>query len=169
MTRPAVSWGLTSAGLALGTYFAMLFVLALYLQEGLGRTPLYSGLALVSWVAAFGISGQILKRLGSRKLPHLPAIGFLILAATYLSISATLALDLSGQAILITLLGFGGLGFGLGRNSAIVQVINNVPDGWQTRCSSESARASSSTCSIVSRADTTSKAWFLKGSLAASA
>src|SRR5439155_264960 len=52
LRRPAVSWGLAAYGAQASTYFATLFVLALYLQRGLGRSPLYSGLALVSWVAA---------------------------------------------------------------------------------------------------------------------
>jgi len=34
----------------------MLFVLAQYLQQGLGRSATYSGLVLVSWVAAFGVA-----------------------------------------------------------------------------------------------------------------
>ncbi len=63
LTRPAVGWGLLSYGAALTTYFAMLFVLALYLQGGLGHSALYSGLALVSWVAAFGVAGPLVRRL----------------------------------------------------------------------------------------------------------
>jgi hypothetical protein len=33
-------------------------VLAVHLQQGLGRSPLYCGPALVSWVAAFGAAGS---------------------------------------------------------------------------------------------------------------
>jgi hypothetical protein len=43
----------------------VLFTLALYLQQGLGKSPACSGLALVSWVAAFGIPGPVLARRGS--------------------------------------------------------------------------------------------------------
>lgn len=130
LARPPVAWGLLSTSLALGTYFAMLFILALYLQEGLDKTPLYSGLALISWVAAFGISGQVIKRVRQDRLPRFSAIGFLILAAVYFGIGASLALGVSSQVLLITLLGFGGLGFGLGRSTAVVQIINNVPDRY---------------------------------------
>ena len=49
LTRPAVAWELTANFARIGTYFAMLFVLAQYLQQGLGRSATYSGLVLVSW------------------------------------------------------------------------------------------------------------------------
>jgi hypothetical protein len=63
LTRPAVGWGLGSLGLLAGVYFAVLFVLALYLQQGLGHSAAYSGCALVSWVAAFGVTGPLLDRM----------------------------------------------------------------------------------------------------------
>jgi hypothetical protein len=46
----AISWGLAAQALATVTYAALLFVLAIYLQQGLGKSPLYSGLAVLSWV-----------------------------------------------------------------------------------------------------------------------
>ncbi len=130
LARPAVSWGLVSSGASLATYFGMLFTLALYLQQGLGKTPLYSGLALVSWVAAFGVSGPVLKRLPPARIPLCSAVGFLILAAAYLGIAVSLAANQTSDPLLITLLGFGGLGLGLGRNSAVVYITNGVPDRY---------------------------------------
>ena len=53
LTVPTVSWGLSSIAAATGTYYALLFTLALYLQQGLGHSPLVSGLTLAPWVAAF--------------------------------------------------------------------------------------------------------------------
>ncbi|MHB8576053.1 MAG: MFS transporter [Dehalococcoidia bacterium] len=130
LARPAVAWGLIAAGVSLGAYFGMLFVLALYLQQGLGKTPLYSGLALVAWVAAFGISGPILKRMRPARIPLLSVIGFIILTAAYLSISLSLLVNQTGDALLITLLGVGGLGLGLGRNSAITHITTSVADRY---------------------------------------
>jgi hypothetical protein len=51
--------GLAAHAFTTLTYFALLFVLALYLQQGLGKGPAYSGLAMVSWVAAFGVAGRL--------------------------------------------------------------------------------------------------------------
>jgi MFS family permease len=130
LAHPAVAWGLTASGAALGTYFAMLFVLALYLQQGLGQSPLYSGLALVSWVAAFGLSGPVLGRLPPNRVPLFSAIGFLLLAAAYLGIAASVILGQSAGAPLFALLGLGGLGLGLGRTATVAHVTNSIPDRY---------------------------------------
>ena len=45
--RPAILLGLVAMLTATGTYYALLFTLAQYLQHGLGRSPLVSGLFLV--------------------------------------------------------------------------------------------------------------------------
>src|SRR5262249_5975907 len=66
IARPVVSWGLLAQAAVASTYYALLFTLAVYLQQGLGRSALASGLTLVSWVAAFGVAGQILRRWGTR-------------------------------------------------------------------------------------------------------
>ena len=58
-----MAWELTANFARTSTYFAMLFVLAQYLQQGLGRSATYSGLVLVSWVAAFGVAAPVTRRL----------------------------------------------------------------------------------------------------------
>lgn len=60
LARPAINWALGSLALSGGVYIAILFVLALYLQDGLRHSPAYSGLVLVPWVAAFGVAGPLL-------------------------------------------------------------------------------------------------------------
>ena len=68
LARPAVAWELTANFARTSTYFAMLFVLAQYLQQGLGRSATYSGLILVSWVAAFGVAAPVTRRRVFRKI-----------------------------------------------------------------------------------------------------
>jgi len=80
LARRAVGWGLASQAAGTATYFAVLFTLALYLQQGLGRSAAYSGLALVSWVAAFGIPGPVLGRLCGRARALAAPAGSLIIA-----------------------------------------------------------------------------------------
>jgi predicted MFS family arabinose efflux permease len=112
LARPAVGWGLASQAAATGTYFAILFTLALYLQQGLGKSAAYSGLALVSWVAAFGIPGPVLSRRSARVRALAAPAGAALLAAGYAGLAATLyAGDTSGIA-LMALLGVAGLGLG---------------------------------------------------------
>jgi predicted MFS family arabinose efflux permease len=114
LARPAIGWGLVSQAAATGTYFAVLFTLALYLQAGLGKSPAYSGLALVAWVAAFGVPGPVLGRLPERARALAAPAGSLVLGAAYSAIAiAGFAGDARG-ALLISLLGVAGLGLGTG-------------------------------------------------------
>ena len=88
LARPAVAWALLTLLSATGTYYALLFILAQYLQRGLADTPFVSGLTLVPWVAAFGIAGQVVRRRPPWMMPRAPAAGCLLLAdATQPSVS----------------------------------------------------------------------------------
>jgi MFS family permease len=112
--RSTIAWALAAPAIASSTYFALLFVLALYLQHGLGWSPLASGLALVSWVAAFGIAGPVLGRIqrhGRSTRPAAP-VGALVLATSFGAIGGSLLAGTANGALLVTLLGTGGLGFG---------------------------------------------------------
>ena len=110
--RP-VAWALVAVATATATYYALLFTLALYLQQGLGRSPLVSGLTLVSWVAAFGLAGQIVRRLPERWSPVVAPAGCLLLAAAYVGLSASLLAGEHAEGVLVVLLGAGGLGLGI--------------------------------------------------------
>jgi MFS family permease len=87
--RP-VSCGLLAVATATSTYYGLLFTLALYLQQGLGRSALVSGLTLVSWVAAFGAAGQIVRRLPARLARRAAPAGCLLLCGAYVALSASL-------------------------------------------------------------------------------
>jgi MFS family permease len=119
-----IGWGLVGYALALSTYFTMLFVLALYLQQGLGRDALYSGLSLVSWVAAFGLAAPV-----SRRLPTRVATvgGFALLSAAHLAISAGAASHRLPGALLMVLLGVGGFGLGIGTTALVTHLTGSVP------------------------------------------
>jgi MFS family permease len=127
LARPGIAWGLAGQAVATGTYFAMLFTLALYLQQGLGKSAAYSGLALVSWVAAFGIPGPVLGNLPDRIRVLAAPAGSVILAAGFAGLAAVLwAGDTSG-AVLMTLLGLGGLGLGTGFAGMLSHLTSSVP------------------------------------------
>jgi hypothetical protein len=125
----AILLGLVALLTATGTYYALLFTLAQYLQHGLGRSALASGLILVPWVAAFGLAGQIVRRLPARMRPLLPLAGYLLLAAAYLAIGVALAAGRPGDAVLVALLGLGGLGLGLGFATLLGHLTSSVPAG----------------------------------------
>ncbi|MEV6416647.1 MFS transporter [Kribbella sp. NPDC051718] len=126
LRTPAVRAGLLAHGLTTGAYFGLLFVLALYLQQGLGKGPAYSGFAMVVWVAAFGLAGPILPRL-PEGFRWMPVIGCLILAAGYLAVLAFLQLGGSAGPWLFALLGIGGLGLGFSANTLIGAITSAVP------------------------------------------
>ncbi len=123
LVRPVVAWTLGALGAATGTYYAMLFVLALHVQDGLGRSALFSGLVLVSWVAAFGISGPLLPRMPARVVAFGPVAGYLLLAAAYV----TIGLAHADGAALVVLLGLGGFGLGLGFAPQLGRLTAGVP------------------------------------------
>lgn len=122
IVRPAVGWGLIAQACVQASYFAVLLTLALYLQAGLGRSPLYSGLALVSWVAAFGVAGSGLRKLPASTALTVGPVGYGVLGVAYAAITATLFTGHADGPLLITLLGVGGLGLGLGINSMIARI-----------------------------------------------
>ncbi len=126
LSRPAVLWGTVSLGAATSTYFATLFVLALYLQQGLGRSPLDSGLALVSWVAAFGIAGPVLARLPEHSRRRAAPVGYLLLAAGFAGICLTQWAGDTGGTVLMILLGVCGLGLGLGFSGLLAHLTGVV-------------------------------------------
>jgi EmrB/QacA subfamily drug resistance transporter len=126
LTRPRIAFGLICLALANGTYFAMLFVLALYLQQGLGETATYSGLVLVPWVAAFGLAGPIVGRLPARGRRLAAPIGTLLLAASYAGIGISLLAGATTGPLLVTLLGVGGFSLGLQFTALVAHVTNAV-------------------------------------------
>ena len=126
----ALPWGLASQAAATGTYYTMLFTLALYLQQGLGRGPLYSGLALLPWVAAFGVAGPVLTRFPPALVPKLAPYGCLLLAVSYAAIGVAVGTGHGDGALLLVLLGFGGLGLGLSYSAMMRHLTESVPQGF---------------------------------------
>ncbi|HEY5018983.1 MAG TPA: MFS transporter [Streptosporangiaceae bacterium] len=122
LARPAICWALLTLLAATGTYYALLFTLAQYLQQGLGDSPLVSGLALVPWVAAFGLAGQLVRRLP----PFTPGAGCLLLAAAYSAISVMLFTGHQVQALLVVFRGVGGLGLGIQFSALIRHLTTSV-------------------------------------------
>ncbi len=128
--RPAIVLGLLALLIATATYTALLFTLAQYFQQGLGRSALASGLILVPWVAAFGLAGKVSRRLPARLGPRLPAAGNLLLAVAYLAISAVTHGGRPNDIVLLVLLAVGGFGLGTGFVTLIGHLTNAVPEGY---------------------------------------
>jgi hypothetical protein len=104
----------------------LLFVIAIYLQQGLGRSPLYSGLVLVAWVAAFGAGGPLLRRLPATIARGSAVAGAAIMALAYAGIAACVTDGLTTGVWLIALLGMGGFGFGLTTTALLAHLTSSV-------------------------------------------
>lgn len=129
IARPAIAWALAGQAIATATYFAVLFTLALYLQQGLGKSAAYSGLALVSWVAAFGIPGPVLGRAPAWLRSLAAPAGPVILAAGFAGLAAGLLLGDTSGTLLMVLLGVAGLGLGTGFTGVLSHLTNSVSGG----------------------------------------
>jgi hypothetical protein len=85
---------------------------------------------LVSWVAAFGIGGPVYPHVPARITPLVAPAGFLILAASYLAMSANLFGGHLSGPLLMALLGFGGLGLGIGITANIRRLTAAAPAAY---------------------------------------
>jgi MFS family permease len=139
LARPTVSWTLATLLLATSTYYALLFTLAQYLQQGLGRTALLSGLTLLPWVAAFGVAGQLVARAPRRIAPLLPSIGCLVLAGAFTAVSASSFAGPDSEPLLLVLLGLGGLGLGIQFSAVIARLTSIVPPAYASEISGVSS------------------------------
>jgi MFS family permease len=128
--RRPVLCALVALMTATGTYYALLFTLAQYLQQGLGRSALISGLTLVPWVAAFGAAGQLVRRLPDRARRLAPAAGCALLTAAFLATSAALFAGDHGEVLLSVLFAAGGLGLGTQFSALVGHLTGVVPPDY---------------------------------------
>lgn len=127
LARASVAWALAARAATSATYFSMLFVLALFLQQGLGTSPLFAGLALVAWVAAFGLAAPALRVAPAGARSSAARLGALAMALSFVLLGAA---SLGGQpsaAALVGALGVGGFGFGVVTAALLEQLMAAVP------------------------------------------
>jgi MFS family permease len=108
LARRQISLALAAQGINRAVYFALLFVLALYLQQGLGKSAVYSGLLLIAFMVTFGAAGPIFGGAGARVKKLAAQTGGLLLAAAF----AGMAGGARSTAWLIILIGVAGFGYG---------------------------------------------------------
>jgi MFS family permease len=124
---PRIAWGLLAQFAVQGTYYAVLFTIALYLQQGLGHSATYSGLALLPWVITFGIVGFAVRKLPQKVMRFIPGSGYLWLAIVYAALSLVVGTGNHNGPLLLTLLGLGGIGLGAGFNSILGHLTSSIP------------------------------------------
>ncbi|MFJ4715552.1 MFS transporter [Streptomyces sp. NPDC088785] len=122
LSRSPVSLALVSQAATRAGYFALLFVLALYLQQGLGRSAVYAGLVPIAWVATFAAVGPLLGRMGTRGRRLAAPVGGLLMAVAFAGIAA----GLQTTGWLVLLLGIGGIGYGAAFSGTLAHLTESV-------------------------------------------
>ncbi|WP_245790734.1 MFS transporter [Streptomyces monashensis] len=130
LTRKPVVYALVSQAATRATYFALLFVLAQYLQAGLHKSATYSGLVLVSWVAAFGVSGPLLDRMPAAVKRRVAPLGTVLLALAFAGIGVGAWAGTTSGVLLTALLGLGGLGYGAAFSGTLTHLTSAVEDRY---------------------------------------
>ncbi len=105
--------GLTAQLFGRITYFGLLFALALYVQVGLGQSALVSGLSLIGWMLAYGLSGPVYPRLSRRLMLLCGPLGGLVMASAFAGTAVIAALHIGIGPLFIIVLACGGFGWGL--------------------------------------------------------
>jgi len=80
--------------------------------------------------SAFGLAGQIVRRLPDRLVQRAPTAGCLLLMVAYAAISITLFAGHHGEALLVVLLSLGGLGLGVQFSALIGHLTTAVPSDY---------------------------------------
>ncbi|MEU4346703.1 MFS transporter [Streptomyces sp. NPDC023838] len=122
LARKQVALALLSQGATRAGYFALLFVLALYLQQGLGKSAVYAGLVPIAWVATFALVGPVLGRTGARMTKLAAPVGGLLMAVAFAGVAA----GAQGTGWLIVLLGIGGVGYGAAFSGTLARLTESV-------------------------------------------
>jgi MFS family permease len=130
-TIAGVSAGLIAMALTRVVYFSLLFVIAVYLQGGLHQTALQSGLALLSWLVAYGVSGAVYPAVPKRFSRLIAPIGCLVVAICFVALA-----PLHGTGVTFyALLGLAGLAFGMLSTSLVDRLTEIVPRAFAANLS----------------------------------
>ena len=126
LRRPPVALAVGTAALAYITYGAAFVSLPFYLQRVLGRTPLETGLLMVSWPVATMAVTRVIGPLTDRHAPGLFAMLGLLTTAIGLALFATVP---SHPLPLIAAGALCGLGFGTFQTPNNYAIIGATPPG----------------------------------------
>ncbi|MFC0527429.1 MFS transporter [Phytohabitans kaempferiae] len=119
-----------AGGIALGTVYFVGFsgiwlVLALYFQEGLGWSPLHSGLAVTPFSVGSAFAAVVAGRLVDRLGRQLTVLGLVTVVAGL--VATAVVLRYAPAAALVPALLIGGVGSGLVISPNVTMTLRNVP------------------------------------------
>ncbi len=121
---PGAAAGISAMAITRVVYFSLIFVMAIYLQSGLHESAFESGLSLLTWLIAYGISGLLYPLVPGRLVNLTPAVGCLVVAAAF----GGLAVLRDAGLAFVTILGVAGLAFGLLSTGLVNRLTETVPE-----------------------------------------
>jgi MFS family permease len=115
--------GLVTLALMQIAYGGLLFAFTLFLENGLGRSPLWTGLTYLPMSAVFGLVGYHWRRLPTAVQPYVAPVGLVFCAVGYLLLAGSGGVGVSAMASIIAL----GVGMGLSVSPLLAQSLLRVP------------------------------------------
>lgn len=112
--------------LAMAGYGGMLFLLTIFIQDGLGKSALVAGLAFLPSAVAFGIASLTWRHLPARLHHSLPSIGLAIAGVALYGLGLAAHSSRLSVGMEVAVGGFG-LGMGLAFSPLFAQVMKQVP------------------------------------------
>ena len=126
LRAPGLPPGLAALAVTQLAYGGLLFAFTLYLQAGLGDSPLRAGLTYVPMAATFGLVGYCWRRLPAGARAFIVPAGLTVSALAYLGIAAGVRGGTQGR-LLPFALAAAGLGLGLSVGPLLTQALAHVP------------------------------------------
>lgn len=122
VSAPGIRPGLVVVSIGFIGYGGWLFATALYLQSGLGFSPLVSGLVFTAYALGFGISNVKWSKLPAEWLRWTPVASLVIMASANLAFGTTAVLGGWVAVIMVPLLFFAGGSHGLTFGTTVNQM-----------------------------------------------
>lgn len=126
LARARFGLGMASTTAVMIAYGGFLFTLTLHLQEGLGDSPLRSGLTFAPYALGFAITSLTVPALTPATQQRLAPLGLALSAIGYIGLGAVTDGTWSDLSAL-PLLALAGAGFGAGYSQVITRSIAGVP------------------------------------------
>jgi MFS family permease len=127
LARPRFGLGMASTTAVMVAYGGFLFVLTLHLQEGLGFSPLRSGLTFVPYALGFAATSLTVPALTAEAQRRIAPLGLGLSAVGYAGLGPAASGGGWSDAEALPLLALAGAGFGAGYSQVITRSIAGVP------------------------------------------
>ena len=122
--------GLVIVFIGFACYGGLIFSIALYLQSGLGFSPIRSGLVFVAYSLGFGIANLTWSKMPAAILRWVPVVGLLAMALSTALFGIVAAMRGWMPPFMLPLLLMAGIGHGLGFGPVVNQTATRIKPAY---------------------------------------